>query len=79
LTGYEHLFDTGRVLTAAELEGLRRSAAMAPLGQADTARLIEAYTQLAAERAQIAAVLARLPRSWAEVRAALNELQRFTQ
>ena len=39
---------------------------MAPLGHAETARLIEDYQQLVAKQAEIGAVLASLPRSWAE-------------
>ena len=75
----EHLFDTGRVLTVHEIEIIRRSAAMAPLSQEETFRVLEACDQLVRERAQIAAALADLPTSWATVRAALNDLQRLVR
>jgi DNA-binding transcriptional regulator YbjK len=57
-----------------EIEGLRRSAAMAPLAPAAVSQLIECCEQMAREREQIAAVLDRLPTSWASVRDALNRL-----
>ena len=67
------------MLSVHEIEGLRRSLAMAPLGRRDVDELIATCAALLAQRAQVADVLARLPESWAEVRAALNELQRLVQ
>jgi hypothetical protein len=62
------------VLSVEELERMRRSAAMAPLTPDAVSRLLDSCAEMAAERRQIVAVLARLPRSVAELRAALNEL-----
>ncbi len=64
-------------MSSHELEGIRRSAAMAPLSKDETERLIAACGQLIRERVQIAALLADLPPSFSAVRAALNELQRL--
>ena len=71
----EHLFDTGGMLTVNDIESIRRSAAMAPLSSDEAFRVLEACDQLLRERARIAAVLADLPASWANVRKVLNELQ----
>ena len=65
------------MLASHEIESMRRSHAMAPLSQSHVAELIETCTQLAKEREQIAAVVIGLPDSFAEVRAALNELHRI--
>jgi hypothetical protein len=62
------------ILSVEQVDRLRRSAAMAPLGSDAVTELLDACAQMAAERRQIAAVLARLPSSVAELRAALNEL-----
>lgn len=63
------------MLQRQEIEGLRRSAAMAPLSSDAVRQLLECCDQMAREREQIAAVLERLPTSWASVRDALNRLQ----
>ena len=65
------------MLASHEIESLRRSQAMAPLSQSNVAELIEACAQLSKEREQTAAVVAGLPDSFSEVRAALNELHRI--
>ena len=73
----EHMFDTRVVLSAYEIENMRRSAAMSSLSIDDQRHLLDACAEMAQERAQIAAVLAELPTSWRNARAALNELQRL--
>jgi hypothetical protein len=65
------------MLASHEIESMRRSHAMAPLSPTHVTELIETCAQLAKERAQIAAVVAGLPDSFSEVRAALNELHRI--
>gem|GEM_PF-2044175 len=65
------------MLTIHDLEGLRRSAAMAPLSQAEVLRLIDDCDRLLRERQQITAALAELPTSWATVRTTLNQLHRL--
>jgi hypothetical protein len=67
------------VLSIHEIESMRRSAAMSSLSLDDQRRFLGACAQMAQERAQIAAVLAELPTSWRNVRAALNELQRLVR
>ena len=69
------MFDTGRMLTTADLISIRRSAAMAPLSADEIGRLVDTCDQLMRERARIAELLADLPASWANVRSVLNELQ----
>jgi hypothetical protein len=72
----EHAFDNVlRMLTVNDVDAIRRSAAMAPLSSDEANRVLEACDQLLRERAKIAAVLADLPASWAQVRKTLNELQ----
>jgi hypothetical protein len=63
------------MLTVNDVDAIRRSAAMAPLSSDEANRVLEACDQLLRERARIAAVLADLPASWAQVRKVLNELQ----
>jgi hypothetical protein len=63
------------MLTVNDVEGIRRSAAMAALSSDEAFRVLEACDQLLRERARIAAVLADLPASWGQVRKVLNELQ----
>jgi hypothetical protein len=75
LAFYEHLFDTVVMMTVNDVESIRRSAVMAPLSSDEAFRVLEACDQLLRERARIAAVLADLPDSWANVRKVLNELQ----
>jgi hypothetical protein len=65
------------MLTIHDIEGLRRSAAMAPLSQAQTVRVLDEIDGLVRERAEIARVLAELPTSFGAVRSTLNELQRL--
>ena len=60
-----------------EIEGMRRSAAMAPLSPDAVAKLLESCDQLARQREQILAVLDGLPESWSNVRSALNELHKI--
>jgi len=67
------------MLSSHEIESLRRSNAMAPLGQHHVAKLLEACYQMAKEREAIAAVLADLPDSFAAVRKALNDLGRIVR
>lgn len=67
------------MMTVAELEGLRRSHAMAPLPATKVAALIEACDQLVREREQIATIVAALPNSFGELRTALNDLHRIVR
>jgi DNA-directed RNA polymerase subunit F len=71
------LRDADGMLASHEIESMRRSHAMAPLSPTHVRELIETCAQLAKEREQIAAVVASLPDSFSEVRAALNELHRI--
>lgn len=62
-------------LTAGDIAGYRRSLAMSPaLTRGETERLLKELEMLMIERQRTAATLARLVSSFAEVRAALNEL-----
>jgi hypothetical protein len=63
------------MLTINDVEGIRRSAAMAPLSSDEAFRVLATCDQLLRERARIAAVMADLPASWSQVRKVLNELQ----
>ena len=65
------------MLSLQELESLRRSNAMAPLSPSHVSELIEACTEMVKERAAICAILTELPSSFADVRSALNQLQRI--
>ncbi len=67
------------VLTVEEVEGLRRSAAMAPLSPTQVLDLLDECASMARERQQIAAALADLPESVAALRTALNRLHRLVQ
>ena len=62
------------MLAPHDIESLRRSHAMAPLAPSQVVQLLETCQQMASERAEIVAVLEQLPDSFAEVRAALNQL-----
>ena len=64
LTLAERAFDTREVLTVHDIEGYRRSAAMAPLSPDAVQRILGDVEQLARERQQIAAILAELPASF---------------
>lgn len=66
-----------RMLASHEIESLRRSHAMAPLSPTQVSQLIDTCAQLSRQREQVATVLARLPESFADLRAALNELHRI--
>jgi hypothetical protein len=61
-------------LSRPEFEGLRRSAAMAPLDHQNVIRLIQADDELLAEHDRLVSTLRRLTPAWAEVREVLNEL-----
>jgi hypothetical protein len=65
------------MLTPHEIESMRRSHAMAPLSHSHVAELLDTCVELSRERQRIAAVVAELPDSFSEVRAALNELHRI--
>ena len=65
------------MLTTHDIEGLRRSAAMAPLSQNETLRVLDETDRLVRERAEIARLLADLPKSFGAVRSTLNELQKM--
>jgi hypothetical protein len=73
------MFDTVLMLTVNDVEGIRRSAAMAPPSSDEAFRVLEACDQLLRERERIAAALADLPASWAQVRKVLNELQAIVE
>lgn len=60
--------------TAAELESLRRSAAMAPLPSRQVVDVLDAYLELVHERARIEALLSELGPSWRTARTVLNQL-----
>lgn len=63
-------------LTAAEVDELRRAAAVGPLDPADVRRVLESLREVLAERAELVAQLRRLGPAWGEVRGVLNELAR---
>jgi hypothetical protein len=60
-----------------EIEGLRRSAAMAPLSPTAIVELLDSCDQLVRQREQILTVLDDLAQSWTTVRSALNELHKI--
>ena len=64
-------------MTVHDIEGYRRSAAMAPLSPDAVQRILVDLDQLVRERQQIATILAMLPASFGAVRQTLNELQRL--
>ena len=63
------------MLSVYDIEGFRRSAAMAPLSKEETFRILDECARMIDERSRMAGVLADLPASFGAVRAALNELQ----
>jgi hypothetical protein len=65
------------MLSKHEIEGLRRSNAMAPLSQSHVAELIESCVAMAVEREAVRTVLAELSPPFGDVRKALNDLQRI--
>ncbi|HEY5422497.1 MAG TPA: hypothetical protein VIK05_03445 [Ilumatobacteraceae bacterium] len=63
------------MLSRTEIEGLRRSAAMAPLSPDAVTQVLQACEQMAREREQIQLILkSQLPPSWGAVRDALRRL-----
>ena len=67
----------GVMMSKHEIEGLRRSNAMAPLSQSHVAELIESCAAMAGEREAVRNVLADLSPPFGDLRKALNELQRL--
>lgn len=65
------------MLKVHEIEGLRRSNAMAPLAQSHVAELLDSCAAMAREREAIQSVLTELSAPFGDVRRALNELQRI--
>lgn len=65
------------MLKVHEIEGLRRSNAMAPLSQSHVAEILESCAAMARERQAIVDVLSGLTPPFRDVRQALNELQRI--
>ena len=78
----EHVFGRamiGMMLRAHDIEGLRRSNAMAPLSQSHVCELIESCAAMAREREQIRNILAELSSPFGDVRKALNEMHRILE
>jgi hypothetical protein len=69
----------GAMLRAHDIEGLRRSNAMAPLSQSHVCELIESCAAMAREREQIRNILAELSSPFGDVRKALNEMHRILE
>jgi hypothetical protein len=57
-----------------EIEGMARSAAMAPLAPQRVAELLESYGEMSKEWAEVEGLPQRLGPAWAELRSLLNEL-----
>ena len=57
-----------------EIEGMARSAAMAPLSTASVTRLLESHAELSKDWPEVEGLLQRLGPAWAELRSLLNEL-----
>jgi hypothetical protein len=64
----------GTRLNEHEVEGMRRSAAMAALPAQRIAELLESHTGLSHDWAEVEGLLRRLGPAWAELRSILNEL-----
>jgi hypothetical protein len=64
-------------LTAAEVDELRRTAAVGPLDPGDVRRVLESLREVLAARAELVAQLRRLGPAWGELRDVLNELDRL--
>jgi hypothetical protein len=64
----------GTWLKPHEVEGMRRSAAMAPLSTNSVERLLRSHAELSADWAEVEGLLRRLGPAWAELRSILNEL-----
>ncbi|MEP7204505.1 MAG: hypothetical protein ABI894_17975 [Ilumatobacteraceae bacterium] len=63
------------MLSRTDIEGLRRSAAMAPLSPDSVTQILQACEQMAREREQIQLILtSQLPPGWGAVRDALRRL-----
>jgi chromosome segregation ATPase len=63
-------------LTAAEVDELRRAAAVGPLDPVDVRRVLEDHDRVQRERAELKATLDHLAPAWRELRSVLNELNR---
>jgi len=61
-------------LTAAEVDELRRAAAVGPLDTAVVRRSLEDQRDLQADRAELRRQLERLCQPWGELRAVLNQM-----
>ena len=59
-----------------EIEGLLRSAAMAPLSPDSVRRVLEEHQELLQDRVELEALIGRLLPAWGECRAVLNELSK---
>jgi hypothetical protein len=57
-----------------EVEGMRRSAAMAPLSPNSVEGLLRSHAELSADWSEVEGLLRRLGPAWAELRSILNEL-----
>lgn len=57
-----------------EIEGMARSAAMAPLPAQRVTELVESHVGLSQDWAEVEGLLQRLGPAWAELRSLLNEL-----
>ena len=66
-------------LSVEQIEGLRRSQAMAQLSATHVDELLETAGELARRQREIDKVLASLHSRWPGVRAALNELVKLTR
>lgn len=60
--------------TAADIESIRRSAAMAPLPRQQVDECLSGYLALARERERVVTLLGDLGPSWRAARSVLNEL-----
>jgi hypothetical protein len=66
-------------LTAAEVDELRRAAAVGPLDPGDVRRVLESHREVLAKRAELVAQLRRLGPAWGELRGVLNEVNRILE
>jgi len=57
-----------------EIEGMRRSAAMAPLPAQRVTQLLESHTSVSHDWAEVESLLRRSGPAWAELRSILHEL-----
>ena len=63
-------------ISTGEIEGWLHRMTVEPLPQDVVARVLEDHRRVQTERAALNATLARLAPAWAELRSALNELNR---